>query len=82
MSHSPRLRDIRKADRTELNRFWNDPAYRRRVQAEIDHANALRQSEFDHALIASGNKWPADWTDAEKADASAALMAKYEGIAA
>jgi hypothetical protein len=53
-----------------LERYWTDADHRARIDAETAHQLALTHSNMDAALIASGNRWPAHWTDAEKADAT------------
>ena len=64
-------------DITELERYWNDPTYRARVDRETLHARALAREHWDASQIAAGNRWPRHWTDEEKADATAKLMASY-----
>ena len=60
-----------------VERYWTDPEYRARCEAERQHGQALLNAGIDTALIASGNRWPAHWTDAEKQHASA--KAGFEG---
>jgi len=35
-----------------LNRYWTDPAYRRRMDAEAAHANELSMAAMDRGIAA------------------------------
>jgi hypothetical protein len=50
------------------NAYWNERDTRNREAKEAAHQREL-DARIDRALIASGNRWPAHWTDAEKTDA-------------
>ncbi len=71
------LRAFRGIKFGEIERYWSDPEYRLRIDAETAHQRELTHRKLDAALIASGNRWPAHWTDAEKQHASA--KAGFEG---
>lgn len=73
---SPRIRDIRAASFATLESYWNCPATRRRMDAETQHARDLMNADWDRRLIATGNKWPCNWTPQEKLDATAKIEGK------
>ena len=61
-----------------LNRYWSDRAYRKRIDAETEHARRLAQDNWNAARCASGNRWPVDWTEQDKLDATARIEGKYD----
>jgi hypothetical protein len=61
-----------------IERYWNDPAHRAQIDADYADRQRTHNARFDAALIASGNRWPAHWTDAEKAEASATVLQEKE----
>jgi hypothetical protein len=75
MNRSLSRREVRNIDCRGLNRYWSDPQYRRRMDAENDHARRLINDGIDAAMITSGTRWPADWSDTDKAE----MTAKLEG---
>lgn len=80
MSHMDRIEHDQwtAPDISELNRYWNDPAYKARVDREHAHALRLHFEQWDRAQIAADNRWPHHWTDEEKAEMSAKLLAEYD----
>jgi hypothetical protein len=75
MNRSLSRREVRNIDCGGLNQYWNDPQYRRRMDAENDHARRLINDAMDAAMIANGTRWPINWSKANKAD----MTAKLEG---
>ena len=67
---SQRLRDVQASSFPTLNRYWSDPAYRRRLDAETEHARKLAHDAMDQRLEATGNRWPPNWTEQEKRNAT------------
>lgn len=61
-----------------LNLFWNDPAYRAEIAATEQRQRDLHNTIIDCAMIRAGTRWPAHWSDEEKADATARLLDKKE----
>jgi hypothetical protein len=57
-----------------LNRYWNDPAYRAEVAETTQRERDLHNTIIDCALIRAGTRWPAHWSDEEKAEATARLL--------
>lgn len=62
----------------DSDRYWTDAKYRRLCDAETRQARALINMEMDYVRISNGRKWPAHWTEQEKADATAELWRGYE----
>ena len=71
---SPRLRDVRATSFPTFERYWNCSETRRRMDAETQHARQLMSADWDARLIATGNKWPCNWTPQEKHDAIEGMM--------
>lgn len=57
-----------------LNLFWNGPAYRQAVAETTQRERDLHNTIIDCAMIRAGTRWPAHWSDEEKADATARLL--------
>ena len=73
---SPRLRDVRATSFGALNRYESDRAYRQQMDLEARHAHELSMDAMDRRLIATGNRFPANWTPQEKLDATAMIEGK------
>lgn len=56
-----------------LERYWNDPTFRAEVEAERAKEQRRMNRDIDEAKIRAGVRWPADWTEKEKYEASAHL---------
>lgn len=61
-----------------LSRYLNDDAYRAQCDAETKRQRKAINNGITRSLIASGNRYPANWTDAEKAEFEARELAKME----
>ena len=72
------LRTIRQQRFSTLERYWNDAAYRRRMDAEAAHQQAIMNAEWDAGQIANGTRFPADWPEADKQAAIAKIMEKRD----
>lgn len=59
-----------------LNLFWNDPAYRQAVTETTQRERDLHNTIIDCAMIRAGTRWPAHWTDEEKAEATERLLSR------
>lgn len=57
-----------------LNLFWNDTAYRQAVAETTQRQRDLHNTIIDCAMIRAGTRWPAHWSDEEKAEATARLL--------
>ena len=57
-----------------LNLYWNDPEYRRAVEETTQRQRDLHNTIIDCAMIRAGTRWPAHWTDVEKAEATVRLL--------
>jgi hypothetical protein len=64
----PNLALVADASFPTLNRYWNDRDYRRRMDAEADHANELSMAALDRGIAA--------WRDRQKAEHAAELEGK------
>lgn len=58
-----------------LSRWCADPDYRAEVAATEQRERDLHNTIIDCAMIRAGTRWPAHWSDEEKADATARLLA-------
>lgn len=56
-----------------LNAHWNNANYRTQCRVHQQHQQALAYDKMDAALIAANKRWPVDWTEQEKLDATAKL---------
>lgn len=69
------LADAEREISTEtLRQYWHNPAFAAQVDAERDRARRLNNTIIDCAMIRAGNRWPAHWTDDEKAAATERLL--------
>ena len=59
-----------------LNLFWNDPAYRAEVAETTQRQRDLHNTIIDCAMIRAGTRWPAHWSDEEKAEATERLLSR------
>jgi hypothetical protein len=73
MSRSLSRREVRNIDCSIINAFSNSKAIRDQVMLEHRHATRLIHDAMDAAMIANGTRWPADWSDADKAEMTAKL---------
>lgn len=77
ISYVPRDSDV-SFDCPTLARWCADPAYRAEVAATEQRERDLHNTIIDCAMIRAGTRWPAHWSDEEKADATARLLDKKE----
>lgn len=69
------LADAEREISTEtLRQYWHNPAFAAAVDAQRDRERDLHNTIIDCALIRAGNRWPAHWSDEEKAEATARLL--------
>lgn len=61
-----------------LARWCSDPAYRAEVAETTQRERELHNTILDCAMIRAGTRWPAHWTDEEKADATARLLDRID----
>lgn len=73
---SSRIRDIRATSFGALNRYETDRAYRQQMDLEARHAHELSMAAMDRRMIATGNRFPANWTPQEKMAATAKIEGK------
>ena len=48
-----------------INRYWNDPAYRARIDAENAHARELANQHIDAGMAALNAKQAKEWSEAQ-----------------
>lgn len=59
-----------------IENYWYAKAHRARMSGEHNHARRIIREDIDRSLLASGRRWPIDWTDAEKEEATEKLLSK------
>lgn len=69
-----RRADVAAQDFTTIERYWADPDYRAQLAQERNVEQARVEFDIELAQIRNGTRWPAHWTDAEKAEASAKVI--------
>lgn len=77
ISYVPHGSDV-SFDCPTLARWCADPAYRAEVAATEQRQRDLHNTIIDCAMIRAGTRWPAHWSDEEKADATARLLNKKD----
>lgn len=59
-----------------LARWCADPAYRQAVAETTQRQRDLHNTILDCAMIRAGTRWPAHWSDEEKAEATERLLSR------
>ena len=61
-------------DSSFIERYWNDPDFRKRSNTELALDRARYSHMIDCNLIRKGLRWPANWSQREKDNSSRRLL--------
>jgi hypothetical protein len=61
-----------------VNRYSSEPTFKLYCDAKRDMERGLVHTRIDKALIANDKRWPSNWTEGDKKEASERLMKRHK----